>query len=101
MTTRRPIDYADDLDETNDVDQHEQHHQRQQDNETGEQSGEEDEELSNLSPPAGRDTLYQLTTERSSWRSGRNGVAEFHPYIHLVTACFVIIAHVIPFRCLI
>jgi hypothetical protein len=90
-TTKRSIDYADDLEESNNGVDHNHHHRQQhqqrrqqQGNEVDERGDSEDEEEEHnqqqgdglSAAPAGRDTLhYQLTTtERSSWRSGnRNG----------------------------
>lgn len=87
-TTRRSIDYSEDLEEANNgLDHHHQHRQQhqqrrqQQDHEVDERNDVEDEDeihqqgdgslILSMAPP-GRDTLhYQLTTtERSLWRSG-------------------------------
>lgn len=85
-TTRKSIDYGDNPD--NGLDHHQEPHQeRRQDNEIDERSelNSDDEEDGSLNPslPAGtKDTLYQLTTERSSWR-GRN-TANNRPVVHLM-----------------
>ena len=80
-TTRRPVDYDEELEESsNGIERHhhqqhhhqQQQHHRRQDNEAldGRSEEEENDESLDLSPPAGRDTLYQLTTERNPWRRG-------------------------------
>jgi hypothetical protein len=126
-TTKRSIDYAEDLEETNNGLDHNRHHRQQQqqrrqqqhqDNEVDDLSeGDDDEEehqqhqqqgdgLSAV--PAGRDTLhYQLTTtEKSAWRSGhRNGSAGSLHFLPLlsptsfvcVLSLVLSLPHFIPF----
>ncbi|XP_046639472.1 lachesin-like [Daphnia pulicaria] len=126
-TTKRSIDYAEDLEETNNGLDHNQHHRQQQqqrrqqqhqDNEVDDLSeGDDDEEEHQQqqqqgdglsAAPAGRDTLhYQLTTtEKSAWRSGhRNGSAGSLHFLPLLSSTSFVcvlslvlsLPHFIPF----
>lgn len=84
----------------------EPHQERRQDNEIDERlqvddQDEEDEEDGSLNPslPAGRDTYHQLTTERSSWRVGRNGVNRpaATSLIRSISIMAVCVGRLIPF----
>ena len=85
-TTKRPVDYSEDVEESHRLHdgQLDSHQERRRDNEIEEtpdiqdedEEDEGDDTVNSLSPSVGRDTLYQWTTERSSWRSrGKNGAS--------------------------